>query len=476
MSDDKNKKILNHNQKIIVNHIYKNKNKLKNFNKTIPHDIDYLIIGGGIAGIACGLILLEKGKSFIIFEKSNYVGGVWNNALSTSELQTDRLYYKFKDYEYDKTIPRFPNKKHILEYLECVINKSNLNRHIYFGIKTVNYKKYIDINNCHNHNKWEVTFKINDNQTQKINCNHLVFCTGKNSIPNIPSSLKPYTEKKNDKIDIIHSSEFHKYYNERKLKQVKKMVIVGNGASACDILKFINNYNSDRKLEITMLYNNTKYFVKKKILGIPGSNMLSKRFLYFFENCKNSTNQFLINLANIFVFRNYLDSPKEKIQSTNIIGSLIINEMLNKRNNTTFTYLKDKIKDINIPTKSIILGSGEGIITDIDLLIFATGYSYKTIEYDFLYKYCIPVDNDKIIENCAYIGFNPKYNFIEECEKLMLFYLEFYENLNNLNKPNITLFSDINISNNVKKWYVSNKKRKDKNNLDFLDCTYELFE
>ena len=43
-----------------------------------------------------------------------------------------------------------------------------------------------------------------------------------------------------------------------------------------------------------MLYNNTKYFVKKKILGIPGSNMLSKRFLYFFENCNNA-NQFLIN-------------------------------------------------------------------------------------------------------------------------------------------------------------------------------------
>ena len=48
MSDDKNKKIINHNQKIIVNHIYKN--KLKSFNKTI-HDIDFLIIGAELVSM-----------------------------------------------------------------------------------------------------------------------------------------------------------------------------------------------------------------------------------------------------------------------------------------------------------------------------------------------------------------------------------------------------------------------------------------
>ena len=41
-------------------------------------DPKIVIIGGGMSGVAMGVqLLLQNRKNFVIFEKSNHVGGTW---------------------------------------------------------------------------------------------------------------------------------------------------------------------------------------------------------------------------------------------------------------------------------------------------------------------------------------------------------------------------------------------------------------
>lgn len=42
-------------------------------------DIDYLILGAGISGLAAGQKLKEEGKNFLILEKNNSYGGLCDN-------------------------------------------------------------------------------------------------------------------------------------------------------------------------------------------------------------------------------------------------------------------------------------------------------------------------------------------------------------------------------------------------------------
>ena len=42
-------------------------------------DIDYLILGAGISGLAAGQKLKEEGNNFLILEKDNSYGGLCDN-------------------------------------------------------------------------------------------------------------------------------------------------------------------------------------------------------------------------------------------------------------------------------------------------------------------------------------------------------------------------------------------------------------
>ena len=79
-----------------------------------------------------------------------------------------------------------------------------------------------------------------------------------------------------------------------------------------------------------------------------------------------------------------------------------------------------------------------------------------------LYKYVIPVKNKKIIKNIGYIGFNRTYNFIRNSELLTRWYIS-------------NCYCHHRIE-EVTEWIQKNETRKQKNNLDFLVSTYELFE
>ncbi len=133
------------------------------------------------------------------------------------------------------------------------------------------------------------------------------------------------------------------------------------------------------------------------------------------------------------------------------------------------SYHKENIEYIDYGKK--LLKTNDSFYTNIDLIVFCTGYSKsfidfeKIIDYKYLYQYVIPVNNEfkEIVSNLGFIGFNRTYNFLLNVQKRTLWYINnvYYKKLNYTK---------------ITPWIKLKEARKLKNNLDFLDSTYELFE
>ena len=436
---------------------------------------DFLIIGFGISGITCSINILNTipNAKIVVIESREKFGGVWNDALPTSCLQTDRKYYKLSSLEYPENFSRFPNKSEMLSYFNLAIHTYDLKNRITFFYNTL----ALDYNKILLNSKiiWQVNTKHNYLNTEKlINTKNILFCYGLNSYKLLPKNINPNIL--NGKT-IIHSKNLSK--SLKLLNRAKKILIVGNGASGCDILNYLYEQSKNQKFltskEITMIYRSNKYYIDRYIGGVSGSFILSKSFLEFFEHCPKLINTFLVTLANIFVFKNYLDLPGEKINSKNIVGSMIINKLLKENRgskpNQTFTYLNESLLEVNsLINNKVIVKTDNSLISELDLVIFATGYKHiYPITFMKLYKYTIPINSDWTpIQNVGFFGMNPRYNFIEGVENQIKFYLELY-------RDKLKIQAKMPKS-QVKQWIETTQLRKQKNNLDFMDCTYQLFE
>lgn len=436
---------------------------------------EFIVIGFGASGIASAIELSKINTSFMVIEKRNKFGGCWNDALITSCLQTHRDCYKFANIDYDLNVGSFPNKTEILQYFDKAIKQYCLNDKVIYNVNPKIEKN--TLNRC----KWKITLdKFREVKT--IYCNHILLCLGTNTIPLIPKIEEVLwnLRQKNcvSNLKTVHSSKLNSFItaNPSFFKRKRKIAIVGNGASCCDILKNLDlNYNEINH-EILVFYKSNKYYLPKHIGGIPCHFFLSKPLLSFFEKISIRCSFILLTIANMLFIHNYLDIPVNKINSFNIIASLIIQEMITKG---IVSYHRENITKI-IRDKKIIK-TDEAIYTDIDIVIFATGYKHTdfltevgiNFKSDFLYNYVLPlsvydINNTKKIKeletNVGIIGINRTYNFLINAQVRAKWYIE-------------TVFKNSNINNlEVVNWVDHVLTKKSFNNLKFLDSTYELFD
>ena len=106
-------------------------------------EYDLLIIGFGISGIATARWAQKNGLNYLVLEKNDTFGGVWENAEDYTHLQTDKIFYQFSELSYDKSIPNFPAKHHLLDYFNNYIEKFNLLQGVDFNttVETVEFNQ-----------------------------------------------------------------------------------------------------------------------------------------------------------------------------------------------------------------------------------------------------------------------------------------------------------------------------------------------
>lgn len=422
-----------------------------------------IIIGFGVSGICCSSIAKQHNLDFCVLEQNNTFGGIWNFSLKTSRLQTHKTYYEFPDYKMDYNCDNYPDKQTMLSYFNKYINHHKLEKNVFYNTKVLNI--------VYNHkNKIWIIATTNNGIYNEYNSEYICISSGYNFHPNIPNNLKQlfFTESKIiSNIKTYHSKELYKIDLSKEFTN-KNVVIIGNGASACDILGVISKYTND----LYVLYNSNKYYINKTICGVSLSIILNKMVLYFFKNLNVKIYVLLFTIFNALFFNNYLDLPNSRVNSKNLIASTIISKLINDKK---LFYIKDSFK--HTIDNNVILENS--VLFNIDIIILATGYKSIT---NFKFEYNINCDkyyNIILPENiyCGIIGFSPSYNWLITSYKQSQFFIEHItkndtQNTQNTQNSKYISRNTIDINKHIEKY----KKEKDKMNINYNDLTYELFD
>jgi len=363
---------------------------------------DLIIIGFGISGISLAKEAIKRKKKILILEKESNFGGVWHNAHKNSELQTHKSFYEFcEETTMSKSIRHYPNKEILLKYLEDIIIKYNLNEFVKYSYTV----EKLDLKNG--------LYIVNDIFTSK----YIGICCGVNNKIRKIESLKDYNGK------IIYRKQLRKFdFNEVINKNI---LIIGNGASACDVIKSIDNIDNANK--VICIYRKPKYFINKFLLGLPISFFLNELVLLFFKKINILLYRLIVKIVFLIFFGNVLDIPYEKMNSSNLVGNNII---ISKIKNGSLIYSKEEIV---FAYKNNIVCSQNAHL-NIDYIFCCNGYDSNINFIDNIPKKRYLGIFHKDYKNIGFIGYNPSYNWPKISEKQSLLFLDYMDNKFKVNK------------------------------------------
>jgi cation diffusion facilitator CzcD-associated flavoprotein CzcO len=196
---------------------------------TKPADVDVLVVGAGFSGLYLLKRLRDKGFSVKCLEAGSDVGGTWYwNRYPGARCDSDSTVYCFSE-EFSEQLlaewewsERYPSQPEIHSYLRWVADKENLRGLIEFNQRLAS-ARYDELNR-----RWEVTTQSGDTITARF----FVPAVGALSHPNIP------------RFPGLEEFKGEWYHTARLPGDVdytgKKVVVVGNGATAVQIVPVIS--------------------------------------------------------------------------------------------------------------------------------------------------------------------------------------------------------------------------------------------
>lgn len=171
-----------------------------------------IVIGAGQAGLAIGYYLKQFNHSFLILDKSQEAGEVWDKRYDSLFLFTPRTFSSLSGLELKGDPQDFPTKDEISQYLKVYAESFKLP--IKFNSNVTSVQK---INN---------TFSIYT-EHMEYKAENIIIATGPFQKPRIPA----FAKKLSKDIVQLHSSE---YKNPSQLKE-GNVLVVGGGNSGAQI-------------------------------------------------------------------------------------------------------------------------------------------------------------------------------------------------------------------------------------------------
>jgi indole-3-pyruvate monooxygenase len=201
-----------------------------------------LIIGASISGLASAACLQKRGIEYTIIEKENQIVTPWRNHYERLHLHTNKGLSGLPYKKFDKTIPRYPSRLQVIEYLE-------------------NYQRTFDIHplfNCRAESiKRESEYWIAQTNNGKYRSKYLVLATGPYSKPKsfIIKGLETFPGI------ILHSCR----YKTGRDFIGQKVLVIGFGNSACEIAIDLYEQGAMPSMSVRSPVN----IIPRDILGIP---------------------------------------------------------------------------------------------------------------------------------------------------------------------------------------------------------------
>ena len=184
--------------------------------KEVPvHVYDTIVVGAGISGLATAYQMNQAGyDDYIVLEKASRVGGTWrDNNYPGCGCDVPSAVYSFSFSPSHEWSHLFAKQPEILNYLEGVAAKFNLNKNIEFNNELVSAK-------------WDESKHIWNLETSKgpYKAKTVIFTTGPITEPSTPK-IKGIESFKGE---MFHSARWNHDYD----LTGKRVAVIGTGASA----------------------------------------------------------------------------------------------------------------------------------------------------------------------------------------------------------------------------------------------------
>src|SRR5450432_2138644 len=201
-----------------------------------------LIVGASISGLAAASCLQKQGIEYLIIEKQSQVASPWRNHYDRLHLHTNKRVSNLPYKKFDCTIPRYPNRQQVIDYLEAYQKTFNINPVFNTEAKLM-----------HKENGYWMTKTTNETFKSK----YIIIATGPFGKP------KPLNFKGMETFTgrMMHSYE----YKTGKDFKGQKVLVIGFGNSACEIAIDLYEQGSKPSMSVRSPVN----VIPRDVLGIP---------------------------------------------------------------------------------------------------------------------------------------------------------------------------------------------------------------
>jgi putative flavoprotein involved in K+ transport len=180
--------------------------------KLITEQYDTVVIGGGQAGLAMGYYLAKQGRSFIILDAGDSVGGSWHKRWDSLQLFTPAGYSSLPGMAFQTAPDHFPDKDEMADYLAIYAYRFHLPVRLGTWVNSLTR---------------EGSSYIVMAGRRRFEADHVVVATGPFQKPKVP----PFASQLDPEIKQIHSSG----YRHPGQLQAGDTLVVGAGNSGAQI-------------------------------------------------------------------------------------------------------------------------------------------------------------------------------------------------------------------------------------------------
>jgi indole-3-pyruvate monooxygenase len=201
-----------------------------------------LVVGASISGLAVAASLQKQGLSYIIIEKEPQIATAWRHHYDRLHLHTNKRVSNLPYKKFDRTIPRYPTRQQVIEYLDNYQKEFNINP--VFDTEARSIKK-------------ENGYWVTETNSETFKSKYLVMSTGAFSNP------KPVSFKGIETFPgrTMHSCE----YKSGKEFEGQSVLVVGFGNSACEIAIDLYEQGAVPVMSVRSPVN----IIPREIAGIP---------------------------------------------------------------------------------------------------------------------------------------------------------------------------------------------------------------
>jgi hypothetical protein len=312
-----------------------------------------VIIGAGPVGISAARALKSQGIAYDQLESEAELGGNWRHGVyKGAHIISSRKTTEFPDYPMPESYPDFPSAEQMLAYLESYAKHFELSENINFNCTVTKVTQLKD--------GWQVDLADGTSRIYE----GVVVCNGHHWERRWPQYEGQFSG------EMMHSKD---YKSPDQLKD-KKVLVIGGGNSACDIVAEAARVGRCAHLSLRRGY----WFLPKTFYGKPTAELLTTKMPVWMQRI------YMTMLLKIVVgdYRKYgLMTPDHKIFEHH---PTINTELLHYLKHGKIKPHGD-IKKFDGDTVEFIDGTRESF----DLIVCATGFN---VSMPFLEPHLVPIE------------------------------------------------------------------------------------